>query len=184
MTRKGHSTSRLCKNFHSPHTNKEDYGKSGKVVQSLDTLLLFSLHPFQNNAFPALQPYFFSTSGSGKIPSASNLLRASSSAQVCILPPDPTSASIQSHRSQSPPLTNHKIYTREIKIELDSRSIRLESIRHNPHQQAPKKTIDPHILPPLLLVLFPRRDTPQPAGRRVVVILVVGVGGGPREVWP
>lgn len=52
------------------------------------------------------------------------------------------------------------------------RGIRLVSIPDHAHEQRPEEAIVPDILPSFLFVLLPRRDAPEPARGRVVVVFV------------
>lgn len=132
-----------------------------------------NLHPAKTR----LDYFFPDTDGSGSIPSASNLRRASSRAHVCILRPQhisphPIPDSPKLHFSV--PLHGHACPTEPTPRTdgHDSRSVRFISIRHNPQHQTPEEPIDPYILPPFLLVLLSWRDAPQPARWRVVVVFV------------
>lgn len=136
-------------------------------------------------------------SGSGRMPSASNLLRASSRAHVetlrliqsarCIpqaiasngLPEaldrfkslgvasTPPATSV-SHLDR-PTRTNTR--TKDIPEEEDSRRVRLESKRNARGDQAPGKDVH-RPLPSLRLGLLAGLDAPEPAGRRVELALV------------
>ena len=125
--------------------------------------------------------------GSGSMPSASNLLRASSRAQVWILQavvslictneltltahplqqqqhhnqPNPTTLQLQTPRHT--PSKREKNY---------SRRIRFIRIRHDRYTQATPKPPNPNLLPSLLLILLARGHAKQPAARRIIVRLV------------
>lgn len=147
---------------------------------------------------PSLPNVHGLSSGSAKIPSASNLLLASSNAQVCILfsrvsdspysfknlsncPPTtsrtPRSICTIHHLSQciitSYPLTPNNWHKNGNWI--DSRSIRLKSKRYSSNCCSPKEPINPNILPSFLLLLLSWLNSPQPSSWRIVVTLVAVV---------
>jgi hypothetical protein len=114
----------------------------------------------------SLRSHFF-VSGSSSMPSASNRLRASSRAHVCMLftcyePP--------AFESFSPYYVPR---------------IWLIAVPNHPKQKTPTKAIKPNILPPFILVFLAWLHAKQPSRRRIVVVFMGvvagGAGGGCRE---
>ncbi len=116
-----------------------------------------------HNQLPA-----FSTSGSGRMPSASSLRRASSRAQVWMLEAislKPLFCWLSHAEVWLSALSSHQ---RDQCIP----GVRLVAVSNNREPQAAEEPPIPDRLPALVLVLLARRYAPQPAARRIVVLLV------------